>query len=201
MNMKQRMPKRMPPNQCPPLISLLVSRLYFCGMFFECSLVTATMYQLICMYVLLSYMYEIQPWVHVEGHNSDFLKKYSWTVKSGGKKFLRICYFSSTTLSICGMKSGQAFPFIAFEKLVKIFSLLLTCTHEATTLPESCVCLPLSLCLVSILLECNACAHALLPLVLSPPSLPALTLTIPNLQVSACLKKGREKPQSQNVCM
>ena len=85
MNMKQRMPKRMPPNQCPPLISLLVSRLYFCGMFFECSLVTATMYRLICMYVLLSYMFEIQPWVHVEGHNSDFLKKYSWTVKSGGK--------------------------------------------------------------------------------------------------------------------
>ena len=54
MNMKQRMPKRMPTNHCPPLISLLVSRLYICGMFFEFWLVTATRYQLICMYVLLS---------------------------------------------------------------------------------------------------------------------------------------------------
>ena len=35
--------------------------------------------------------------------------------------------------------------------------------------------------------------HTLPPLVLSPPSLPALTRTIQNLQVSACLKKGREK--------
>ena len=130
-----------------------------------------------------------------------FLEKILLDCEIWRKKFLRICYFSSTTLSICGMKSGQAFPFTAFEKLVKKFSVLLTCTHEATTLPESCVCLPLSLCLVSILLECNAYAHALLPLLLSPPSLPALTLTIPNLQVSACSKKGRENPQSQNVCM
>ena len=98
------------------------------------------------------------------------------------------------------MKSSQAFPFIAFEKLVKKCSVLLTCTHEATTLPESCVCIPLSLCLRSILLECNACAHTHLPLVLSPPSLPALTLIIPNLQVFDLFDKRKREKNRVKTC-
>ena len=136
MNMKQRMPKRMPPNQCPPLISLLVSRLYFCGMFFECSLVTATMYRLICMYVLLSYMYVWNPTMGACGRPQFwFLEKILLDCEIWRKKFLRICYFSSTTLSICGMKSGQAFPFIDLKSWLKNVQ----CSSLAPMKPPPCL--------------------------------------------------------------